>query len=78
MGKSGSGYTRWRCFLGGGSFAASMSSIASPEAVGSAAAGPLSAEEEPPALACEAREACEAAVDLTLTSSDIVAKVMGV
>ena len=59
----------------GGSFAASISSIASPVAFGSAAAAPWSAEEEPPALAYEA---CEATVDPALASSDIVANVLRV
>ena len=48
---------------------------ASPVAFGSAAAAPWSTEEELPALACEA---CEAAVDPALASSDIVANVLRV
>ena len=62
----------------GGSFAASISSITSPVAFGSAAAVPWPEEEEPPALACEACEACEAAVDPALAPSDIVANVLRV
>lgn len=64
-----------RFLLMEGSFAASISSMASPEAFGSAPAGPWSAEDKPPALVCEACEACEAAVDPALTSLDIVANV---